>query len=56
MSDVPAETPDTTPDELTVATAVVPLVHVPPADVSLSVVTPGEHTANVPVIGPGLGR
>ena len=48
---VPATTPVTTPDELTVATAGVLLLHVPPGVASASVVVPVTHTVNVPVMG-----
>jgi hypothetical protein len=54
--DVPEATPVTIPvDEPTVATPVVPLVHVPPEGVELSVVVSVAHTEAVPVILVGTG-
>ena len=54
MLDVPPATPVTIPDELpTVATVVVPLVHVPPPVTSFNVVVLPTHSENVPVIGLG---
>ena len=54
--DVPPVTPVTTPvDELTVATAVVPLLQVPPLVASLSVVVAPAHATAVPVIANGNG-
>ena len=51
ITDVPAETPETTPEVPIVATPMLPLLHVPP-DVALdnAVVEP-EQTLKVPVIG-----
>ncbi len=51
----PVVTPPTTPDELTVATAVALLLHVPPVVVSRSVVVAPWHTLAVPVIKAGSG-
>ena len=54
--EVPATTPVTTPvDELTVATDVLELVHVPPLTVEESVEVPAEHIAVVPLIVPAEG-
>lgn len=51
---VPAETPVTTPEALpTVATPVVPEVHVPPVVASPKVVVAAVHIAAMPVIAPG---
>ena len=56
MEAVPADTPVTTPDaEPTVATPVLPEVHVPPAVASLSVVVSPAQTTAVPVIADGSG-
>lgn len=57
MIAVPADTPVTTPEELpTVATAVLPLVQVPPDVASKSVeVEPMQYTAPVPVGVAGFG-
>ena len=55
MVTVPAVTPVTTPEEVTVALAVLPLVQLPPDGVSdNAVVAPGQTVA-VPKIGPGAG-
>jgi len=52
---VPALTPNTIPDdEPTVATAGVPLLHVPPAIDSLSEVVAPSQTVGVPVIAAGV--
>jgi hypothetical protein len=54
MTAVPALTPLTTPvDEPTVATAVAPLVQVPPDGEELSVVVEPVQTDAVPVIADG---
>lgn len=54
MVAVPAVTPVTIPvPEPAVATPVLPLVHVPPAVVPISVVDEPAHMLIVPVIGPG---
>jgi len=50
--EVPGVTPVTTPADVIVATPGVPLVHVPPADVSASVVVDPAQTVVVPVIAP----
>lgn len=56
MFTVPAVTPVTAPEELTVALAVLELVQLPPVDVSFNTVTePPSHTAIVPVIAAGIG-
>ena len=55
MIDVPADTPVTTPELLIVATLVLPLVHVPPAVASASVVVVPEHSVVVPVTGATTG-
>jgi len=47
---VPADTPVTTPEELTVAMPMLPLVHVPPAVGLARVVVEPTHTSGVPVI------
>lgn len=52
---VPAETPVTIPVEPTVATDVLPLLHVPPLVASLRVVTSPAQTTIVPVIDEGAG-
>ena len=52
MIEVPLAVSDTTPvPETTVATAVVPLVHAPPAGALVSVVVLPGHTVSVPEIG-----
>ena len=48
--EVPAATPVTTPELLTVATAVLALVHAPPAVVLVRVVVLPTQTAAVPVM------
>jgi hypothetical protein len=54
---VPAATPVTTPvPEPTVATVVVPLLHLPPKVVSLNVVVNPTQTCDVPVMGPGPAK
>jgi hypothetical protein len=54
--DVPPETPVTVPDdEPMVATLVVPLVHVPPGEMSVSVVDVPAQIEARPVIAPGSG-
>ena len=56
MAEVPAATPLTRPVvETTVATVVVPLVHVPALVASLSVVVKPAQTLVVPVITAGKG-
>jgi len=44
---VPALTPDTVPLELTVATAELPLIHVPPVVASVNEIVVPEHIVNV---------
>ena len=44
MFAVPADTPETIPEEETVATPVLPLAHVPPEVASVKVVVVPEHT------------
>ena len=51
MVAVPADMPVTIPAALTVATASLPLLHVPPVVASASVVAPPVQIASVPVIG-----
>ena len=48
----PAETPVTTPVELTVATEGLLLLHVPPAVLSVSVIEVPTHVDDGPTIGP----
>ena len=55
MMDVPAETPETTPRALIVATKGDALLQVPPAVASARVVVKPAHTVNVPVIAAGNG-
>jgi hypothetical protein len=56
MTEVPAETPVTTPvPAITVATEGVALLHVPPAVALLKVVVVPEHRVVVPVIRTGFG-
>ena len=56
ITEVPADTPVTTPvDELTVATAGVALLQVPPAVALLNVVVDPAHSVRVPVIAAGRG-
>ena len=53
--ELPADTPVNVPlVEPIVATAMLPLVHVPPKGVALNVVVDPAHTTAVPVIGPGV--
>ena len=49
---VPADIPVTSPPEVTVATAVLVLLHAPPVGVHDSVVVAPVHTVVVPVIAP----
>jgi hypothetical protein len=56
MFTVPAATPVTTPDVLTVAMVLSPLLHTPPEAVSASVVTEPMQTVGEPVITPALGN
>ena len=51
MTTVPAVTPLTTPPEVTVALAGVPLLQAPPADVSVNVIVPPMQTTDGPPIG-----
>ena len=44
--------PETMPPDVIVATPVLPLLHVPPEGVQLSVVVPPAHITGVPVIDP----
>ncbi len=50
---MPPDAPHTCPPASTVATVVLPLVHVPPLVASISVIDDPEHTADRPVIAPG---
>jgi hypothetical protein len=50
----PAETPVTTPDALTVATAALLLLHTPPLTASANVVLAPGQTVVVPVIEPAV--
>ena len=51
---VPAATPDTTPvEDVTAATLLLPLVHVPPPTELLNVVVLPAHTLVVPVMEDG---
>jgi hypothetical protein len=50
ITDVPGETPVTTPDEFIVATNVLELLQVPPELKTLRVVVPPAHTDVFPVI------
>jgi hypothetical protein len=52
---LPVTTPVTTPPEETVATPALPLLHVPPASVSLKVSVAPWHNAPAPVIADGKG-
>jgi len=51
--DMPAESPETTPEVLTVPTAGLLLLHVPPPGVAFNVVVLPIHTFIVPVIEAG---
>jgi hypothetical protein len=53
---LPAETPNTVPEELIVATDVLPLVHDPPPLASLNEVVLPAQTVIVPVIAAGNER
>ena len=54
MSAVPAATPVTAPlAEVTVATAALPVVHVPPVTVLMNSVAAPAHTSGVPVMAGG---
>jgi len=55
MIELPAVTPVTTPPAVIVATAGVPLLHIPSAVASLKVVVDPTHTLVVPVIAAGKG-
>lgn len=56
MSEVPTATPVSTPvEEIIVATDVLPLIHVPPAVASLSVMAEPMHTPGPPVMAAGSG-
>jgi hypothetical protein len=55
ITDVPAETPVTTPVASIVATAGVALLHVPPAVASVRVVVDPMQTVSVPPIAAGKG-
>ncbi len=55
MVAVPADMPVTTPDELTVALLVLPLLQVPPDTVLLSVVVADTQTVPLPAIAPASG-
>lgn len=54
MTEVPTAVPDTTPPDI-VATAGVPLLHVPPAVASVSVVVLPIQTLAEPAIAAGIG-
>jgi hypothetical protein len=56
MVAVPAATPVTTPEALTVATAVLEEDHVPPAVASASVVVEATQTEVVPVMPATVGN
>ena len=53
MVTTPVETPLTTPEVETVAIPVLPLLHVPPVDVSAKVIVELTQTVLAPVIGAG---
>jgi len=55
MFATPASIPELTPEDVTVATDGVPLLHVPPVVEELSVVVEAGQTVEVPVIEEGLG-
>lgn len=55
MVAVPAVMPVTAPVLLTLATAVLLLLHTPPVTASLNVVVPPVHTVMVPVMVPADG-
>ena len=55
MTEVPAVKPETTPEELTVATAVVAEAQAPPVTEELKVEVPLEQIAVVPEIVPAEG-
>ena len=55
ITDVPADTPVTTPPALIVATAGVALLQVPPAVASANTVVKPAQTLNVPVMTAGSG-
>ncbi len=50
---MPAAIPETTPDDETVATEVVPDVHTPPVDAVLSEVVVLGQSTRLPVMGAG---
>lgn len=52
---VPVATPETTPDELIVAIAVLPLLHAPPPVELVKEVGKPTHALVLPVIAPGNG-
>ena len=54
MVAVPVDTPVTMPVLPTVATLMLPLLHVPPLVRSVSTVVAPEHTVNVPVMVPAM--
>ena len=56
MIDVPPDTPVTNPTALTVATEVLPLLHVPPAVASVKEVLVPEQNSPVPVIPVTVGN
>ena len=56
MESMPAATPETEPEELTVAILLVTLLHVPPPTVSLSAVVPAWQTVEAPEIVPAFGN
>jgi hypothetical protein len=55
MTVVPAETPVTTPEEVTVAMPVSVLLHTPPGATSLREVVDDAHMVLAPVIVPAKG-
>lgn len=52
MVAVPGETPTTSPDAVTVATAVLVLLHVPPVAVLVSDMVSAWHTESAPLMAP----
>ena len=53
---VPAATPFTEPEALTVAAAVLVLLHTPPVAPSVSVVADPAHIAAAPLMAPAIGN
>ena len=52
---VPAPTPVTSPEDVTVATPLAPLLQVPPGVALVNAVVPPTHITAVPVTGKGFG-